>query len=481
MWPGHHCHQGRRRPWLHFLTSAPDAGQESRAAALRSSSRTGGRQGIRRTDSGAGALALTALVINSTIGSGIFGLPSVVAGYVGRQSPYAYLIAAGAIGIIIACFAEVASQFGAAGGPYLYTREAFGSFLGIETGWLLWLVKLTGAAAAANLFTNYLAEFWPNVQALFPRLAVLAILIGFLAAVNYCGVKSGVAASNVFTVAKLVPLIAFAIAGGIYLLRARSAIPAEISGSAAFPIGNWLEAVLVLMFAFGGFEGAVIPMAEATDAKKDIAFALFAGLATTALLYCTIQYVVVRVLTAAAATDRPLALAAGQLWGAAGSTVISVAALISVYGYLSAQMLQTPRLTFALGERGDFPRFFARIHPRFRTPHVSILFFAGIVWTLAAGGNFRWNVVLSSVGRLLIYGVTCASLPVLRRKRPDARAFRLPAGNLFAAIGVLLMLALLSRINRNDGIVILATVAIAFVNWLWARNRPDESPTAGGT
>src|ERR1700674_2103748 len=164
-----------------------------------------------------GRWTLTALVINSIIGSGIFGLPSVVAGYMGKQSPLAYLIAAAGIGIVVACFAEVASQFGATGGPYLYARETFGRFLGIETGWLHWLVKLTGAAAGANLFTNYLAEFWPNVQALFPRLAVLAILIGFLAAVNYCGVKSGAAVSNVFTVAKLVPLIFFVIAGGIHL------------------------------------------------------------------------------------------------------------------------------------------------------------------------------------------------------------------------------------------------------------------------
>jgi len=245
-----------------------------------------------------------------------------------------------------------------------------------------------------------------------------------------------------------------------------------MSGSVGFPVRNWLEAVLVLMFAYGGFEGAVIPMAEATDPKKDIPFALFVGLGATALLYCTIQYVVVRTLPSAAATDRPLALAAGQLWGTLGSTLISVGALICLYGYLSAQMLHTPRLTFALGQRGDFPRFFARIHPRFRTPHVSILIFAGIVWTLAAAGNFKWNVVLSSVGRLFIYGFTCASLPVLRRKRPNAHAFRLPGGSLFAALGVVFMLALLSRTNASEGIVILVTVAIAFVNWLWARNRP---------
>jgi APA family basic amino acid/polyamine antiporter len=418
-----------------------------------------------------GRWTLTALVLNTMVGNAIFGLPSVVAGYVGRWSPLAYLIAAAGIAVIMACFAEVASQFGESGGPYLYAREAFGRFLGIETGWLLWLVRVTGAAAAVNLFTNYLAEFWPDVEEPLPRLAVLTLLIGFLAIVNYRGVKSGAVASNTFTVAKLSVLISFAIAGGIFLLRTHPAIPTPPPGNSPLPMRNWFEAMLVLVFAYGGFEAAVVPMAEAKDPRRDAPFALFTALGTTALIYCTIQFVVVAVLPVAAATDRPLAVAAREMWGTAGATLISAGALISLYGYLSAQMLHTPRLTFALGEQGDFPPFFARIHRRFRTPHVSILIFAGIVWCLAALGNFKWNVIISSVGRLFVYVLVCASLPVLRRKRPSAPAYRLPAGNLAAALGVVFMLVLVSRMRLGEWIVILVTMAIALVNWLWARNR----------
>jgi APA family basic amino acid/polyamine antiporter len=142
---------------------------------------------------------------------------------------------------------------------------------------------------------------------------------------------------------------------------------------------------------------------------------------------------------------------------------------------LTAGFLHTPRLAFALGEKGDFPRFFSRIHSRYQTPHISILAYAGIVWCLAAAGSFTWNVVISSVGRLLIYGFTCAALPVLRRKYPNARAYRLPAGNLFAATGVLFVVLLASRISRGDGIIFLATMGIAFANWLWARNSQKEA------
>jgi amino acid transporter len=417
-----------------------------------------------------GRWTLTALVINSIIGSGIFGLPSVVAGYVGRQSPLAYLVAAGGIGLIIACFAEVASQFGSAGGPYLYAREAFGRFIGIEIAWLLLLVRLTAAAAAANLFTNYLAEFWPGVQEPVTRLSMLAVLIGFIAALNIRGVKSGAAASNIFTVAKLAPLILFVIAGAVFLSRAHPAIPGELRSSASIPVRNWLEAVLVLMFAYGGFEGAVIPMAEAKDPRRDAPFALFAALVTVTLLFCAIQYVVVAVLPGAAVTDRPLAAAARQFAGTTGAVLISAGALISVCGYLTAQMLHTPRLAFALGENGDFPTFFARIHATYQTPHISILAFAGIVWCLAAAGNFKWNVILSSAGRLLIYGFTCAALPVLRRKFPGTPAYRLPAGNLIAALGVFFAVLVASRMSRAEGSILLVTMAIAFANWLGARN-----------
>lgn len=421
-----------------------------------------------------GRWTLTALVINSIVGSGIFGLPSVVAGYLGRLSPLAYLVGAMAMAVVVACVAEVASQFGESGGPYLYSRQAFGRFAGIETGWLSWLSRSTAVAAAVNLFTNYLVQFWPAAQEPLPRLAICTILIGVLALVNYRGVKSGAAASNVFTLAKLSALFLFAAAGTFFILNSPSsapALPRAFIAGAGIPVRNWFEAMLVIVFAYAGFEGAVIPMAEAKDPRRDAPFALLTALVTTTILYCLIQYIVVIVLPGAATTDRPLALAASVMWGKWGAALIAAAALISVYGFLSAHMLNSPRLTFALAERGDFPPLFSRIHPRYRTPHVSILVFAGFVWSLAEFGNFKWNVIISSVARLFVYILVCAALPVLRRKRPAASAFRVPAGDWVAFVGVALMLVLVSRMRMTEWSVILATMAIALTNWIWVRQR----------
>jgi APA family basic amino acid/polyamine antiporter len=421
-----------------------------------------------------GRWTLTALVLNSIVGSGIFGLPSIVAGYLGKQSPFAYLLAAAATGVIIACFAEVGSQFQVSGGPYLYVREAFGALPAIEVGWLLALAQVTATAAATNLFTNYLVEFWPTAREPRARLVVITLLIWFLAAVNYLGVKSGAVVSNFFALAKLVPLFGFGIAGAISLLHAHHGFPAT-AVHVPIPIRNWFEAVLILMFVFGGFEGAITPMAEASDPRRDIPFALYAALGITVVLYLLIQLVVVAVLPDPAGTARPIADAARQLWGSSGAGLISAGALISIYGNLSSHMLRTPRLTFALGERGDFPRFFARVHARFRTPHNSILVFSAIAWALAIIGDFKWNVLISSVGRLIPYGFVCASLPVFRRTQPNANAYRLPAGSLFAILGVALMLALLLRISRMEALIVLATGAVALANWFWVRSRAESA------
>lgn len=410
-----------------------------------------------------GRWSLIALMINTIIGSGIFGLPSVVAGLLGPASLVAYLIAAAGVGVIMACFAEVASQFRDAGGIYLYARVAFGRFAGIQIGWLAWLVRISSGAANANLFIIYLAEFWPQVKQPLTRALILTLLIGVLAVVNVRGVRTGAQFSNFTAIAKLLPLALF-IAVGLFFTRGVKPLDIPSAGANA-----WLEGLLLLVFAYGGFEAALIPMSEATNPRRDAPFALFTSLAVCTVVYTLIQLVVLGVLPNAAATDRPLAAAARQFMGAAGAAFISVAALLSVYGHLSAQMLHAPRLTFALAESRDFPQPFAAVHRRFRTPHVSIIVFAVAFWALAVAGTFRWNAVLSTVGRLFTYGMVCAALLVLRKKQPKADAFRLPAGTMFAWLGMGFAVALLTRIGRPELLILSATAALAFLNWLWAR------------
>ncbi len=416
-----------------------------------------------------GRWSLTALVVNSVIGSGVFGLPSPVAAYVGELSPLAVLLAGAGMGVIFACFAEVASRFQEAGGPYLYARTAFGRLVGIQTAWLLYLGQVTALAANVNLFVIYLAEFWPHADAPLPRALVITVLVGVLALINVCGVRAGTQVSNFFTAAKLVPLFAVIILG-LFVLSARHA-PAPVAEPAAQGAVQWLKAVLLIIFAYGGFETALAPMSEAKNPRRDAPFALFTALIVCMVIYTLIQWVVVGVLPDAAHSERPLADVARIALGPVGAGLVALGALLAFYGYLSAKILAMPRVTFALAEQGDFPKVFAAIHRRFHTPYVSILVFAALVWAFALSGQFKWNVTLSAVARLLYYGVGCAALPRLRRKQPGRALFRLPAGDLLAGFGIVVCLVLVTRVDFRQSLIVLATIALALLNWLAVKGK----------
>lgn len=414
-----------------------------------------------------GRWSMVALAVNCIIGSGIFGLPSVVAGFVGRRSPEAVLMAGVAMGVIIACYAEVASQFTETGGHYLYIRQAFGRFAGLQVGWMNLLSRLTACAAAVNLLVISLGEFWVHSSAALPRLAVVSLFVGTLAAANYRGVAAGSLVSNVSVIAKLVPLAVVCAVGLAYLAIHPQVVPAGARAGA----DDWLKATLILFFSYGGYEAALAPLGEAKDPRRDAPFALFVALGVVTLFYTALQFVVVGVLPDAAHSVRPLADVAQVMMGRPGAVLISLGAIVSVYGYLSANLLTNPRAMFALAERGDFPPWFAAIHARFRTPYFSIVVFAVVVWAFALFGNFAWNVTLSAVARLFYYGAVCAAVPALRRKQPGAARLRLPGGPLLPVLGVLICAALLTRVDFSKSLILLATIAAATSNWLVVRRR----------
>ncbi len=416
-----------------------------------------------------GRWSLAALAVNSIIGSGIFGLPAAVAGLLGKRSVVAVLIAGAAMGVVMACFAEVASQFSEAGGPYLYARAAFGRLTGILVGWMLYLAQTAAPAANANLFVIYLAEFWPAAKERWPRFVILTLLVGLLALINVRGARQGTAVSNVFTVAKILPLL-IVVSAGAAVTIVHPAIFYPATGAAGpMPASVWMKAMVLLIFAYGGFESALAPMSEAKNPGRDAGFALFVALIACTVIYALVQWVVVGVLGPGATTDRPLAEVARVTMGNRGAGLVAIGALVSVYGYLSAKLLGMPRVTFALAEGGDLPELFAAVSPRFHTPWFSIVFYAAAVWGLAMVGSFTWNVTLSVVARLFYYAVVCAAVIALRRKQPLAAGFRLPGGQVLAVLGVGIAVALATQVDLSKSLILAATVGAAFLNWLWAR------------
>jgi basic amino acid/polyamine antiporter, APA family len=416
-----------------------------------------------------GRWSLTALVINSIIGSGIFGLPSVVSGRVGHLAPVAYFVAGAGMAVIAGCLAEVASQFHETGGPYLYARETLGRFWGIQIAWMMWLSRIAAASGTANLFTTYLGQVFPRATEPIYRMTILTALVGVLAVVNYVGVKSGARASDFFTALKLLLLGTFIGAGLWWISAHGTVIPAPLTH--AVEPRDWLEATLVLVYAYGGFEAVLLASGEMRDPRHDVPIALMIGIAVVAVIYMLVQVVVSGTLSDPAATQRPIADSAMAVLGSRAAAAISIGALFSIYGYLSANMLHTPRLTFALAERGDIPAVFARIHPRFRTPDVSIVLYTAFLLAFTLAGSFRWNITLSAIVRLFAYGSIAIALLILRKRNPGADAFRLPGGPVLAIVAIVFCMVLLARAPLSNSTAVLATSAVAALNWALVRKR----------
>lgn len=392
---------------------------------------------------GIGRWDLVALTINIIIGAGIFGLPSKIYALTGAWSLLAYVVCAVLTVFIILCFAEVGSRFDATGGPYLYTRTAFGAVVGFEVGWLVWLARVTAFAALCNLFLGYLSFFWPAASVGWTRAVVIVAVVVTLATVNVLGVREAALVSNLFTIGKLLPLLLFVLAGLFFLNPQAFAAPVAPS------YGDFSTAVLLLVFAFSGFEMAVIPSGEIRDPQRHLAFGLLTGTGVVVLLYILIQVVCIGTLPGLANSERPIVDAGSQFLGAAGAAIITVGALISVGGTLNTVMLAAPRLLFAMAERGQLPRVLAATHPRFRTPYLAILLSAVIMLVVTVQGTFISALTISTVIRLLAYVATCLALPVLRRQ-VGAAPFRAPAGIAVAIAATGLSVWLLSNTSWND-------------------------------
>lgn len=424
-------------------------------------------RGIRRWD-------LVAIAINGIIGAGIFGLPSKVFALTGSYSIPAFIVCALVVILIILCFAEVSSRFSETGGPYLYAREAFGPAVGFEVGWLMWLARLTAFAANCNLLVDYLGYFWPRATAVYWREAIIITVVGLLTAVNIIGVRDTARVSNIFTVGKLIPMIFF-IAAGFFFLDTGNYSFADRPTYSAFS-----SSVLMLIYAFTGFEMAVIPAGEIRDPQRNLPLAILTAIGVVTLLYISIQVVCIGTLPELATSQRPLADASNLFLGKAGGAIISAGVIVSIIGNLNVLILAGSRLAFAMSEGGELPRGFSATHKRFRTPHVAILITTAVMLALTLWSTFSKQVNLSVIARLVSYGLTCAALLVFRRRSNAPPAmFKTPAGAAVSVITLALAAWLLSNSTWLDARDSAVAAAIGLLIYFGYKLNSKERPVDG--
>lgn len=411
---------------------------------------------------GIGRWDLTAIAINTIIGTGIFILPARATGMIGDFSLLAIIACAVVIGLVVLCFAEVSSRFDATGGMYLYAKEAFGPVVGFEVGWLYWVVRVATYAANCNAFLIYLSFFYPPANEGWLRIVLICLILIPMTAINYIGVRQSTILTNVFTVGKLVPLLVF-VGVGVFFIE-----PANFSFAASPTYSDFSAAVLFLIYAYVGFEAAVIPAGESKDPKRDLPFALFVAIGFCTLLYILIQAVAIGTLPDLASSKTPLADAAGTFLGSIGAAFIAIGALISILGNLNGGFLAASRLPYAMAEQKELPEIIGRAHEKFRTPSVSIIITAVAILALTIYSTFFTAVAIATITRLLVYATTCLALPVFRRRKDaPAAKFIAPAGFLACGLSLALIVWLLTQVDfAKEGLPIIIVALIGLVIYL---------------
>lgn len=421
-----------------------------------------------------GRWQLVGISINDVIGSGIYLLPAAAAALLGPFSLWAILLAGLAVGVLVLCHAQAASYFDRPGGAYLYTREAFGDFIGFEVGWMTWLTRIASVAALSNGLALALAALWPAAGSGLPRVLVICVALAALAWANVAGVKSGARVAVALTIAKLVPLAFFVVVGLFYVDWWRLATPA------GQPIlsGGLTEAALLLLFAYAGFENTPAAAGEYRNPRRDVPFAMLAMITFVTLTYVAVQAVALGTLPDLAGAESPLAQAAGQFAGPAAVLLLSIGAVVSIFGNLGNTTLIGPRYAFALADDGYGPRWLAQVHPRFHTPANAIVLQTALALVLALSGSFVALAMLSVVARLATYIGTCSALLILQRRFADAPdALRLPGGALLPIFGVALSLCFLAATSPNN--LLAAAIALVIGALIYRYRRNGSLPVPG--
>jgi len=415
-----------------------------------------------------GRWQLVGLSINDVIGSGIYLLPAATAALLGPMSLWAVVLAGIVVALLVACYAQAASYFDQPGGSYLYAREAFGPFIGFEIGWMIWLTRISSAAALSNGLADAVARFWPAAgMDGFSRLLVVAGSLALLTAINVVGIRSAARTGVALAIGKLVPLLLF-IAIGIFYVDWSWAF----SGHAPdlHDVGNLGEAALLLLFAYAGFENIPAAASEYHNPRRDLPFALITMIVTVTAIYALVQVVAQGNLPGIATSPAPLADAASRFGGELLAMILTVGATISILGTTSNTVMLGPRFLYALAKDGYGPAFLARVHPRFHTPAAAVITQGVISLALALSGSFVKLALLSMVTRLLAYIGTAAAVLVLARRYGDRpEAMRLPGGPLIPVLALVLSLALLASASWQNLAAAAAACVIGALIYLFPR------------
>ena len=412
-----------------------------------------------------GRIGVATIAMNGVIGSGIFALPTVAIAQAGYFSPWLFLLCGVLILSVALTLARLASFFDTTGGPIVYTTQAFGQFVGFQTGLLIYVSRVAAIAASANLIVSYAAPIWSPLSTGSPRMVAIAGYIALATILNAIGVRAGMVALYLISILKLAPLLL------LILVGLPSVAWAKVAGADMLPAEPLGRTVLVLLYAFIGFEFSLINAGETRNARSSIPHTLVKTVLAIAVCYTLIQLVAVSVGPDLGRSETPLIELARRLMGPAGALVLGLGVVFSIGGGSLTSLLTAPRLTYALSRDGTLPAWFGAVSARTRVPVNSIFFCGALSIVMAVSQQFVWLATLSTFIRLSTYVLCIVSLPIIeRREAPRSDPFILPGRLLIPAIAALLCLWLIAQSTITNYVVTaLIIIAGSVVFWICTR------------
>lgn len=414
-----------------------------------------------------GRIGVATIAMNGVIGSGIFALPAAAVAQTGYFSPWVFVLCGVLILSVALTLAKAASYFEITGGPIVYTTHAFGRFAGFHTGLFIYVSRVAAIAASANLIVSHAAAIWSPLESGVARIAAMTAYISLATYLNAVGVRAGLAAVYVLSILKLLPLF-------LLILVGLPSVEWGLTAGAPLPAYDAFgQSMLIMMYAFIGFEFTLVNAGETRNARSEIPKTLVGTVVGIAICYALIQLVVVSVAPDLGRSETPLVEVARRLMGPWGAVILGLGVVFSTSGSSLASLLTAPRVTFALARDGSLPAWFGRVSKTSGAPVNSIVFCGALSIVLALSQHYLWLVAMSTLVRMLTYALCIASVPIIERTMPAQKdPFRLPGGLTVPIVGFVLTIWLMSHSTIDAWIIVAALFVFGtLVYWLTARNR----------
>ncbi len=404
-------------------------------------------------------------VVNISIASGIFLLPALIAGLLGNASILAYLVCGLMVLLIALCYAEVGSRITTSGGSYAYIEKAFGPYFGFIANGFLWFgTGVLVSAALINGIADMLTVPYPIFNLPIYRGILFFLLFSFYAFINMIGIKQGMIVIKTVTLIKIIPLVLIVIFG-IFKLN-----PANLQWEGFPNIDKLGAASIILFFAFIGGETALNISGEMKNPSRTAPLGLILGVICIVVFFSLLQIVAQSTLGKDLLQQKaPLAAVAGELLGNWGTKMLIICGVIAIFSSLNSIVLVSSRAMFAGAKDGLLPSFLSKIHPKYATPHLTILTFCIISFLMAFSGGFKQLLILATLSTLFLYvGVALSAIKFRFSKDlvPPA-TFKLPGGLSIPLLTLIILAWFIFQSKQEEiiamGIFLLVLTVIYFL------------------